>query len=82
MATLAQVIASRRRDLRAIQKLMRAVDSAQEKSERKIKSLLSRKRKVPEIADLDSLVLAARDVDAKLSEYVDGLAGAAKVWIL
>ena len=80
MATLQSVITARKKDLRALRALLRSTDSAVEKTERKIKTLLSRKRKVPEVIDLDNINLLARDIDTKLNSFIDGLAAAGKNW--
>lgn len=71
--TLNQVIRARRSVLTQLGKLLRTVDTAQEKSERRIKRLKSRKVKVPEIADLDVLVQEAQTIDRAMDAYVQGL---------
>lgn len=63
MATLAQVIRERRKDLQGIRKLSRKVDAAQEAAEREIVRLQNRKRSVPEPDDLVQIInlMAAQD---------------------
>ena len=46
---------------------MRKVDSKQELVERKIKQLISRRNKVPEVEDLNQLVAAVSAIDSELN---------------
>jgi hypothetical protein len=74
--TLNQVIRARRSVLTQLGKALRTVDTAQEKSERRIKRLKSRKIKVPEMQDLDVLVTEAQAIDRALDNYIGKLAEA------
>lgn len=51
MATLAEIARKRRSDFRELLRLSRSLDAAQEKVEREIKRLVSRKKSVPEVSD-------------------------------
>jgi hypothetical protein len=74
--TLNQVIRARRSVLVQVAKALRTVDTSLEKSERRIKRLKSRKVKVPETSDLDTLVTEAQAIDRALDNYVNKLAEA------
>lgn len=80
MATLQSIISARKRDVRQLRKLLRTTDSALEKMDRKLKTIAARKKKVPEVADLDNINLMAKDMDTKFNAFVDGLAAAGKNW--
>lgn len=82
MATLASLIKERKGDLRELNKLLRTVDSSLEKTQRKIKRLISRAKKVPEIQDLEDITLLGRDIDSKLDGFINGLAAAARAWTI
>lgn len=82
MATLAGIIIARRSDLRELRKSLKTVDTALEKVERRIKALLSRKRKVPEIKDLEDINLLTKTIDGELDKFVSNLAAAGRAWIL
>jgi len=68
VGTIAEIARRRRQDFREILRLSRALDASQEKVEREIKRLISRKRAVPEVAD-------AQRVLALISETNQALGG-------
>jgi hypothetical protein len=78
--TLASVISERKRDLRLLAKKLKAVDTQLEKTERKIKSIRSRKIKVPEVKDLDELNGMSSQIDRLLDDYIGAMADLAKAW--
>jgi flagellar biosynthesis chaperone FliJ len=80
MASLKEVIAGRKKDLRQLNLLLRSVDSAVEKTQRKIKRLTSRKTKVPELADLVTLTAMSREIETAYSSFVNGLSAAGRAW--
>lgn len=55
MATIAEIARQRRADFRELLKASRALDAAQEKLEREIKRLTTRKDKVPEVDDAERI---------------------------
>lgn len=70
MASLNVVIRERRSVVRELKKTMKLVDSQVELSERLISRILSRRLKVPELADL-----------AKLGDYANSLNQALRVYV-
>jgi hypothetical protein len=68
--TVSQLIKERKKYIRVLKNQMRYVDSAQEKSERLLKRLLSRKLKVPEEQDLKTLVDQAEIIAGALQTYL------------
>lgn len=52
MATLQEVARNRKEGLKRLQKASLTLDAQQEKVEREVKRLLSRKRSIPEAADM------------------------------
>jgi len=56
MATLQEIARARRADFRQLLKASRALDASQEKVEREIKRLVSRKQSVPEAADAERII--------------------------
>lgn len=69
MATsLTRLIADRRAYVRHLKRLEKAVDTNLEKAERKIKQILSRKIKVPEEADLETISVHVREMLAQAVE--------------
>lgn len=69
MATsLTRLIADRRAYVRHLKRLEKAVDTNLEKAERKINQILSRKIKVPEEADLETISVHVREMLAQAVE--------------
>jgi flagellar biosynthesis chaperone FliJ len=82
MASLSAIIQSRKKDLRQLNVLLRTVDSAVEKTQRKIKNLTSRKQKVPEANDLQALVSLISSIDTALNNVTNGIQSVTKAWYL
>ncbi len=69
MATsLQRLIADRRAYIRHLKRLEKAVDTTLEKAERKIEQILSRKIKVPEESDLETISVHVREMLAQAVE--------------
>jgi len=66
MATLASIVRERKKALRYLRKLLKAVDTKIEVTQRRLKRLIARKEVVPEATDLDKLGKDMAEVD-KLS---------------
>jgi len=82
MATLAEIARARRADFRELLKASRMLDAAQEKVEREIKRIVSRKNAVPEAADaarINDLLRGTADEITNLSQL---MARIAKGWSL
>ena len=56
MATLAEVSRQRKEGLKRLQKASLTLDAAQEKVEREVKRLLTRKRAIPEAQDMTRIL--------------------------
>jgi hypothetical protein len=74
MATLAEVARTRKEGLKRLQKASLQLDAAQEKVERETKRLLTRKKAVPEAADMTRILSLISGVSASL----DNIAGIAQ----
>ena len=59
---------------------MRAVDSTQEKVERLITSVINRKNKVPEMADLEKLQSWSSDMLEKLDAFISFISVLARLF--
>jgi len=71
MATLADIAKRRRADFREILRLSRALDAAQERVEREIKRLVSRKKAIPEVADAQRVLSLISVTNQALSAIAD-----------
>ena len=80
MATLASVARERKSQLRGLLVASQRLDAAQEKLEREIKRIVSRKRGVPELADAERLTGMAAAVEAALSSMVQVIESTARTW--
>lgn len=58
----------------------RKLDAAQERLEREVKRLLTRKRGVPELADAERLTQMAQAVNSALDSMVEVIRSVAQVW--
>ena len=74
MATIAEVARSRKEGLKRLQKASLALDAQQEKVEREVKRLLSRKKFVPEAADMTRVL----GLIAQVSASLDAITGVAQ----
>ena len=68
--TINELIRERKKSLRDLKRSLKAVDSSLEKLERKINQQLSRRIKVPELEDLEQMVIMTRDIDNALSAHM------------
>lgn len=80
MATLAQVARQRRSDLRALLKESRKVDAVQERLEREVKRLTTRKNAVPESADAERILGLTIDLDNQIAGFSKALASLTASW--
>lgn len=80
MATLQSVARQRKADLRQILKESRKVDAAQERLEREVKRLATRKNAVPEMADAERLLQMTMDVDNQLASFAKVVTSLSQAW--
>jgi len=80
MASLNEIIRQRKSALREVDRSLKAVDTIVEKSQRQVKRLRSRKVKVPEMSDLERLVVEASKLDNAVTDYSRMLVDAAKAF--
>lgn len=80
MATLASVARERKSDLRTLMVASRKLDAEQEKLEREVKRLLTRKKAVPEVADAERLAGLAQGVNAALGNMVSVIEAVSQSW--
>lgn len=80
MATLASVARDRKSDLRTLMVASRKLDAEQEKLEREVKRLLTRKKAVPEVQDAERLAGLAQGVNAALSNMVSVIESVSQSW--
>jgi len=80
MATLASVARDRKQQLRQLMVASRRLDAAQEKLEREIKRLVTRKKGVPELADAERLTNLAQGVSGGLDSIVGVIQSVANSW--
>lgn len=66
MATLAEVSRVRKEGLKRLQKASLALDASQEKVEREVKRLLTRKRAIPEASDMQRVLTLMGAVSTSL----------------
>lgn len=71
MASLNQVIRERKIVFRVLKRSLKQVDSELEKAERLINRVLSRKSKVPELADLESLANFAGTTNSLMRDFIN-----------
>lgn len=67
--TLRQLIAERKSYLRELKARLKDCDTALERLERKYKQLISRKEKVPELADMEKLAELNVEFDTACVQY-------------
>jgi hypothetical protein len=70
MASLNQIIRERKSVVQGLKKALRLIDTQVELSERLISRILSRRLKVPELADLGKLAGYASSLNQALRVYV------------
>lgn len=70
MATLASVARDRKNALKSLQKASLKLDATQETVEREIKRLLTRKRSVPEAADMERVISQIGQVSQSLNDLL------------
>jgi prefoldin subunit 5 len=80
VASLAQLAATRRQQLRALTAASQTLDSAQEALEREIKRLLTRKRAIPESSDAIRLAKLAQGTENALQNMVGVINTVATSW--
>lgn len=80
MATLASVARERKSDLWTLMVASRKLDAEQEKLEREVKRLLTRKKAVPEVADAERLAGLAQGVNAALGNMVSVIEAVSQSW--
>ena len=80
MATLASVARERKQQLRQLMTASLRLDAEQEKLEREIKRIVSRKKGVPELADAERLTALTQGVDAALTTMTQVIDGVARSW--
>lgn len=73
MATINVVIRERKKTVRNLKKLLKAVDSSLELMERRQNQILSRRLKVPELSDLSFLAEKGRALEQGLRAYLTQL---------
>lgn len=82
MATLSEIARARRGDFRELLKASRSLDAAQEKVEREIKRLTTRKNSVPEAADAERIADLMGGVADELGKMGQLMARISKSWSL
>jgi len=82
MATLAEISRARKADFRLLLKASRSLDAAQEKVEREIKRLVSRKNSVPEAADADRIAGLISQTADELGSISNLMTKIAQTWTL
>lgn len=80
MATLATVARQRRADLRVLLKESRKVDAVQERLEREVKRLSTRKTAVPESTDAERVLGLAMDLDNQVAAFTKALTSLTTAW--
>lgn len=80
MATIASVARDRKAQLRQLMVASRRLDAAQEKLEREVKRLTTRKKSVPELADAERLTGLAQGVNGALEGIVSVISSVAQSW--
>lgn len=78
--TINEIIRERKKSLRDLKRSLRAVDSSLEKQERKINQQISRRIKVPELADLEEIINMTKDLDNNLTSHMRQLEVTRKVY--
>lgn len=78
--TIAEAARVRKQELRKLKLASRSLDAKQEVLEREVNRLINRKRAVPELADLQRLILMARETDTALGNMVSLINSMSKSW--
>lgn len=80
MATLASVAKDRKAQLRQLMTASLRLDADQEKLEREIKRIVSRKKGVPELADAERLTAMVQTVEGALANITSVISSLASAW--
>jgi hypothetical protein len=78
--TINELIRERKKALRDLKRSLKLVDTNLEKSERLINQQLSRRIKVPEVKDLETLAIQTKEIDNALSAHMKQLELTRKVY--
>jgi Sec-independent protein translocase protein TatA len=78
--TLNELIRERKKALRELKRSLKTVDTTLEKQERKINQQLSRRIKVPEIEDLETIILMTKELDNALVIHMRQLDATQKIY--
>jgi len=80
MATLAEIARARKSDFRRLLKSSRSLDASQERLEREVKRLTTRKNSVPEAADAARVVSMLSDTQQALNQMAELMSAIASSW--
>lgn len=80
MATIASVARDRKAQLRQLMVASRRLDAAQERLEREVKRLTTRKKGVPELADAERLTQLAQGTSSALDGVVSVISNVGASW--
>lgn len=80
MATLAVVSRQRKAQLRSLMVASRRLDAIQEKLERELKRMISRKRAVPDLEDAEKLTRMTQEVDVAVGSMASAINSIANQW--
>jgi len=80
VATLAEIARARKSDFRRLLKSSRSLDASQERLEREVKRLTTRKNSVPEAADAARVVTMLGDTQQALNQMAELMSAIASSW--
>ena len=80
--TINEMARQRRSAVRKLSQELKGINTMVERSNRRIKRVLSRNRKVPELKDLDSLAEELVGVQREMDEYAKAITAAFQIFTM